>query len=424
MPESDFGAIPRGRIGRGVALMAASVITIAVAGINFVRPDLSTFGFGATASSSMPYAVEAVDFVVPTVGWVLVDFPSGRSAILHTEDGGLTWRKELTAPSNGHRQYLKFFDAFVGVFALVGTRPVLHRTFDGGQTWSSLPALAEGALALSWSFVDSHHGWMLVDPGNRAPAALYRTEDGGLSWTPLGTPVKPPDQAFQVHFPYLTTGWVAGVSSGPYAYRTDDFGETWARVPLPAPAAGWSRGGQFFVAVQPTSGAGLAAAVVSFPPIKGRTGVGAVIRAFPPLTVRAYDGGRLRTNTYATLIDQLAGGPAAQDPAPNQAMLSTVDEGSAWSPIQPPSRDGAIASFGAADWWWVGSGQMATSRDGGMTWTASQAIDAVAPKPGSLQVLNRYYAWFVAGSKAALETTSDGGAHWRLVALPPLNDAA
>jgi hypothetical protein len=172
-------------------------------------------------------------------------------------------------------------------------------------------------------------------------------------------------------------------------------------------------------------GGGVVASVVYFPAIKGRTGIGADIHGFPPLVVRGFDGGRPHTYTYSTLIDQLVVGPFAQEQPPNQTNLSTVDNGTSWSAIEPPASGGAIGCFDASNWWWIGGGQWATSRDGGATWTNPRNLAIIEPLPGSLQVLDQDHAWFAgsAGPRPVLETTGDGGRGWRMVLLPPMPDA-
>jgi photosystem II stability/assembly factor-like uncharacterized protein len=427
--DRDFDWTPqRGRARRAIVLIAASLLSITAAGTAFLQPSLPSFMSGSSTKAPLmhaAYRVAAVDFVDRSTGWVVALLKSGDYAIMHTTDGGLTWTRQLSAPSDGRAHYVKFFNHSVGIFALLGTRPLLHRTADGGRTWSQLLAVDTPGNVVSWSFVDSDHGWMLVtDPGRAAPSRmrLYRTVDGGRLWTDLGPPVDAPDQAFQIHFSYLTTGWLTSAGSGAYAYKTNDFGATWSRVALPAPPGGWPRSGQFFVAVQPTSGAGAVASVVYFPPIKGRTGIGGTVRAFPPLTVRGFDGGRPRTFLYATVIDQVAGGPYTQDQAPNQSQLSTVDNGVTWAVIGPPAPTGAIGYFNASNWWWIGAGLWSSSNDGGVTWTGPRGTGVVEPVPGSLQVLDRDHAWFAGStpSKPVLQSTDDGALHWRTVVLPAI----
>lgn len=426
--DSDFDpSIPRARAGRALALGAASLFAIIATGIAFIRPAVAP-----TTSPNLPtltsaYTITSIDFVSPQSGWLLVDFPSGDFAVVHTDDGGATWTRRLVAPSDGHAKYMKFFDASVGVVALVGAQPILMRTGDGGQTWQTRPALKEPATVLSWSFVDSDHGWMLVtkqSPTGVPPAHLYSTEDGGFLWRDLGSPVAQTDEAFEVHFAFLTTGWLTTTSAGPYAYRTQDFGATWTKVPLPAPREGWPTGGEFFVAVRPTSGAGVVTTVVHFAGFSGRSGVGGTVRGYPPLTVRSFDGGRLRTYLYTTVIDQVVTGPFASDTPPNQTELGTVDNGRSWSSINLPSATGAVGFFDAAHWWWIGEGMWARSDDAGATWSDPQDIGVIDATPGSLRVLDAKHAWFAgaSGSRAMLESTDDAGLHWTLSTLPALDD--
>ncbi len=419
----------RDRARRALGLITASLITIAATGAIYVRPALPIFGGAINASSvsPSPYRVAAVDFVNPITGWVIVDFDSGDYAVLHTSDGGLSWTRQLAGAGQGHPRYMKFFDVAVGVFALIGTSPLLYRTADGGRTWSAVPVPKVRGTVLSWSFVDSDFGWMLASgPSFTTPpsAYLYRTEDGGVSWTNLGLPAAAPDQAFQVSFSYFTTGWLTSANVGPYAYKTQDFGDTWTRIPLPAPQGGWPRGGRFLVVVEPSSGGGAIASVVYFPAVQGRKGAGATIRDFPPLTVRAFDGGRPVTYTYATAIGLVNTGPVPQAQAPNEVLLSTEDNGASWSSIEPPPSSGAIGFVDPSYWWWIGSGQWATTADGGATWTGPRNIGVIEPLPGSLQVLDRDHAWFAAaaGARPVLETTDDGGRGWRMVMLPPMPD--
>lgn len=427
-PDFSVSVIPT-RALRALAVIAASVMVMAFAGIAYVHPAFSFFDRGApiVPAPQAAYRVSAVDFVSSSTGWVVTDFDSGDFAILRTNDGGLSWTRQLSAAGQGHPRYLKFFDVAVGVFALEGTSPLLYRTADGGKTWVAMPGPKSKGIALSWSFVDSDFGWVLVSgtsPTTPLPAYLYRTEDGGVSWTNLGLPAPAPDQVFQVSFSYFTTGWLTSAGSGAYAYKSTDFGSTWTRVSLPAPRGGWPQGGRYLVAVQPTSGVGAIASVVFLATLQGRKGAGATIRDFPPLTVRAFDGGRPVTYTYQTAVGMEHTGPGPQAMAPNQALLSTVDNGATWGSIALPAT-GAIGYFDAAHWWWIGGGQLARSGDAGATWSDPAGMQVIEPAPGTLQVLDGQNAWF-AGSRDGrpwLEATRDGGSQWRLVTLPAIPDS-
>ncbi|TMD27686.1 MAG: hypothetical protein E6I92_05420 [Chloroflexi bacterium] len=147
--ETEFESFSsaRGRVARGVGLIAASVITLLVTAALYVRPGFDLFARPATSVPALSgdYRVAAMDFVNGTTGWLVVDFPSGDYAVIHTADAGTSWSQQLTAASEGHAKYLKFFDQSVGVFALVGTRPVLRRTSDG-RGRSSTPTMAGCSL--------------------------------------------------------------------------------------------------------------------------------------------------------------------------------------------------------------------------------------------------------------------------------------
>ncbi|HUE68007.1 MAG TPA: hypothetical protein VMP38_07490 [Candidatus Acidoferrum sp.] len=423
--ESEFSGLEWRRVLRGIALIGLSLVAIAGVAIQYVDPQIvsalrhNPIRTGPGAS----YRISAIDFTDPSTGWIVADYDSGEYSILHTDDGGMTWTRQLTGFDVGRGHYLKFFDTAVGVYGLIGTTARLYRTIDGGQTWMSLPVPDAKGSVLSWSFIDSYSGWVLISGTSvqsPLPAYLYRTDDGGRTWQSLGVPASSPDQVFEATFTYFTTGWLSTASDGPYAYKTNDFGETWSHVPLPAPPGGWPTGGTFLVAVRPTSDGGVTATVVFFPTLQGRKGQGAKIRDFPPLTVRAFDGGRPVTYFYATPIGS---GVTTSVPAalpPNQTQLTTRDNGASWRQVAVPTTMGAVGYLDAAHWWWVGAGQQSVTLDGGETWSATAAIDVQAPLPGSLQILDRLHAWLIGTyrSRAVLEATADGGRHWKMVSLP------
>ena len=58
-------------------------------------------------------------------------------------------------------------------------------TFDGGSTWSDVLSSTPGFSG--WAdlqFVDASTGFVIAQPG-LAAANLFRTKDGGQTWTPL-----------------------------------------------------------------------------------------------------------------------------------------------------------------------------------------------------------------------------------------------
>ena len=422
--------VGRGRTRRAAAIIGVALLALCATAVAYLHPAFRPAQpnrAGAVVAPPGSYSLAAVDFVDPTTGWVVVDFDDGDFQVMRTEDAGRSWTRELSGPSGGQSVFLKFFDGVTGYFALTGPRPILYRTSDGGITWSADPALNPAAYALSWSFPDAAHGWLLVQgpKSNR----LYRTADAGSSWLDLGVPVPAPDQAFRVSFASAASGWIDSLSGGPYLYHSTDLGRTWTRLRLPAPAAGWPRAGQYLVAAQPTVKTGVVASVVNFAPPSGRSAAGGTILVYPPLTVRTFDGGSPVTYTYGTSIDSMAGaglaapGSVASVQVPDEVELGSLDGGLTWSRLALPSAGGAIGYADPLDWWWLGPGSWARSSDGGVTWTPPRNIGVPQALPGSLQVLDANHAWFaaVAGSRSLLETTADGGVHWDMAILPEMS---
>jgi len=433
----DFPAQPA-RARRGVSLIFVSLLVIGLTGIAYLHPSIGASPSHVAPTVPAAYQLAAVDFVTPDTGWFAGTFDSGRFALMHTTDAGDHWARQLSGDVGNAGVYVNFFDSTGGVVAVLGPQSVIYRTADGGHRWSVSPILSGVAYLTSVSsvsFADASHGWLLLStPTVASGAELLRTNDGGLTWTNLGSPALGNDLVYRVHFTDPQTGWLDSLSAGPYAYKSADGGATWRQVPLPAPRGGWSAAGQFLVSAQPTQGSGVVATVASFAPTLGRSGIGAAVVSYPPLTVRAFDGGASVSYVYLTLADTLSSSPwsaadtksrsgsSAQVQAPNQVQLGSLDGGSTWTAIAPPTAPGAIGYFNARDWWWIGSGAWSTSSDGGTTWTPNRNLGVPQPLPGSLQVLDPTHAWFGAmtGARAVLEDTSDGGLHWQMTVLPVL----
>jgi hypothetical protein len=248
--------------------------------------------------------------------------------------------------------------------------------------------------------------------------------------------VVPGDTAFRVAFSDLNHGWLYSGSAGPYAYASVDSGSTWSRVPMPAPPGGWPAPPnasvsteKFFVAARPTQGAGVMTTVIGIAPPRGRSADGGVLVGYPPLKVRTFDGGSSVTYVYADVspyryasIEYVNPGPLVAGAPASQFQLSSADGGRSWNAVLSPSNYGAIGYVDALNWRWIGSGAGSTSSDGGKTWTQVRGLGVPEPLPGSLQFLDASHAWFgaMAGTRPLVETTDDGGVHWKMNLLPPI----
>ncbi len=182
-------------------------------------------------------------------GWGVTD-----SAIVRTNDDGLTWHN--VAPpgvtSLGYTVSHFFMDAAHAFFIIpdandLMNRGTLYKTDNGGLTWTSNPLpFGDGDL----HFLDSANGWAMVNLGAGAGSnaiAVYQTTDGGANWTrtyindptvsgagnslPLG------GLKYGIVPLNMQTAWIGGTvysSDTVYVYRTDDGGKTWSQIGLPA----------------------------------------------------------------------------------------------------------------------------------------------------------------------------------------------
>ena len=185
-------------------------------------------------------------FSSPAVGWISVQCLNGDLAItsetlLVTRDGGSTWspaRLPLNAVGSACSQCL--FDVpvvldrehLVIVVSAVSDGPpspvYLLVTSDAGANWKSrsLPARSTSSV----QFVDAQDGWAVSDAGN---PWLYRTWDGGLTWTPVGSKLVADAAASElrnVYFVDRNNGFAIRVYSRVDLLKTIDGGKTWVFV--------------------------------------------------------------------------------------------------------------------------------------------------------------------------------------------------
>jgi len=97
-----------------------------------------------------------------------------------TTDGGATWTAGQPAALYGWYDIVSPLDFFIWNGA-----PLLSVTHDGGMTWSEItPNVDLSALLTAFQFVNSNVGWALASHDG-ADTTLYKTSDGGVTWTVL-----------------------------------------------------------------------------------------------------------------------------------------------------------------------------------------------------------------------------------------------
>lgn len=123
---------------------------------------------------------------------------------------------------------------------------VVLRTDDGGQRWERVPAPAGDSLQYRDVHAFGPRSGVVLSAGSGPASRIYRTDDGGASWT-LGFLMDHPEGFLDcLDFWDESRGFAYGDSfdGTPYVLLTEDGGATWGRPSSEGlPAAGDGEGG-------------------------------------------------------------------------------------------------------------------------------------------------------------------------------------
>ena len=251
---------------RGVSTVSDMVAWASGANGTFAR----TVDGGNHWTSGVVAGAEKLDFrdvhgVDANTAYLLSIGEGENSRIYKTTDAGKNWTLQFTnRKPKGFFDGVAFWDARNGVAFSdpVDGKFLIIRTTDGGATWtevppSAIPAAVNGEAAFAAS------GTSIVVQGTRnawigtggAVARVFRTTDGGMTWTVASTPIVSGGSAagiFSVAFRDAMNGVIVGgdyqkerESSANFAITTDG-GVTWkAGTPIPGyrSAVSWVRVG-------------------------------------------------------------------------------------------------------------------------------------------------------------------------------------
>ncbi|HPG40663.1 MAG TPA: YCF48-related protein [bacterium] len=161
----------------------------------------------------------AIHFTDADHGWAV-----GRKdwgfVIARTENGGQTWT-EKTSELTLFLWDVFFIDAQTGW--TVGENGVVLKTTDGGDTWDQIE-LNPTATFSRIQFLNANTGWLLC---SGFPGQLYRTDDGGATWTPQQ--IADYNHSFtDFYFVNADKGWA--VTNGGEIRITNDGGTTWSQI--------------------------------------------------------------------------------------------------------------------------------------------------------------------------------------------------
>jgi len=361
----------------------------------------------ARLAAGQPVTITTIHMLDANTGWATGGAAIVGDHVLHTADGGNTWKdvtppEPASAPESPSRAIGFFMDTNtawvaynyfnVGGAAAAGT---VWRTADGGQTWQA-SALINWADAGDYfdptdmQFLDAQNGWLLVHLGvgmSHDYVALFHTTDGGLNWErtvdPLLNNLQMSCEKTGMVFVDSQTGWVTGdchgVAPGVFLQTTRDGGQTWQTPELPPPAD------QPDLFKQDTVGCG------TYDPAPH----GLVVRCVH------FTEDPIRTESF---------------------LYTTADGGQTWQPLSLPIASASVTFLNPNVGWATGtpdpnnptaSRDIYQTSDGGKTWARAGTV----AWSGAFDFVTEQQGWAIAqaGEALALVATTNGGRKWQLI---------
>ena len=142
-----------------------------------------------------------------------------RTYLLHTTDGGATWKRVNVAGGDVDVRLVRVVFTSGGRGWAFGEEGVLYTTRDGGATWAR-QRVPTRHLLLGGVFIDDDQGWLVG-----AGATVLQTSDGGETWR-AGKVMNFAGIRFNAtSFVDGRRGWAVG-SEG-HVFATIDGGYTW-----------------------------------------------------------------------------------------------------------------------------------------------------------------------------------------------------
>jgi len=188
------------------------------------------------------------------------NYPNG-GALYHTIDGGLTWLSMTTPFSEGIIHFLDVSNgwALANLGSGVGSNAVaVYQTTDGGSTWdqkfindpnnaNASDSLPLGGLKFGLTPLNMQTAWIFGTVYSSGTVYVYRTDDGGTSWSQISLPLpqgaENGELGFeQIQFVTLTNAFLTmrmtSDATSLAIYTSNDAGATWTLTPTLIPIGG------------------------------------------------------------------------------------------------------------------------------------------------------------------------------------------
>jgi photosystem II stability/assembly factor-like uncharacterized protein len=218
-------------------------------GVSLASAGTRGFAWHDTPTGSAA-RLRGLSAVSSTTAWA----SGSLGTVLRTTDRGATWQ-QVGPPGTQDLQFrdIEAFDADHAVILSIGpgSDSRIYVTADGGQTWALTFVNPDpNAFFDCMTFYDSRRGLALSDPPDGLHFRVIATDDGGLSWHVTGAQMPealPGEFAFAASGQCITTdhgrrAWFGtGGAAQARVFRSDDGGASWSVAPTPlnsGPTAG------------------------------------------------------------------------------------------------------------------------------------------------------------------------------------------
>lgn len=295
----------------------------------------------------------SVSIVGPDVVWI----GGTQGTFVRTADGGKTWQTgSIPGAQTCDFRDVKAIDAQTAYYMSAGPAEQgnarIYKTTNGGQTWTLLyQTRQKGVFFDSMDFWDAQHGIAVSDPVE-GRWFIITTDDGGKNWASIPAAslplMEPNEAAFAASGTNLVVQgkrhvWIAS-GGGPYGrvFRSADRGKTWAVSPTPLP------GGT----------------------MKGLVGM----------------------QFFSEKVGMVVGGTYKPEPQSGPGAAITRDGGQTWQPVSPTDPPGlkeSIALLPGDQLLLVGPSGSSLSGDQGQTWQKldTESFHAIACAKGTCYVV-------------------------------------
>jgi photosystem II stability/assembly factor-like uncharacterized protein len=230
-------------------ILLLAILSGLVVGVSFASAGRPGYAWQDTPTGSAA-RLRGLSAVSQTTAWA----SGSLGTVLRTTDRGATWQ-QVGPPGTQDLQFrdIEAFDADHAVILSIGPGgdSRIYVTADGGQTWALTFVNPDpNAFYDCMTFFDDRRGLALSDPPDGQRFRVIATEDGGLSWHLTGEQMPtalPGEFAFAASGQCITSdhghrAWFAtGGASEARVFRSDDGGSSWTVASTPiasGPTAG------------------------------------------------------------------------------------------------------------------------------------------------------------------------------------------